>query len=336
LNCKVSIIVPVYNAEKHLRLCIDSVINQTLQEIEIIIINDGSTDNSKEIILDYVKKDNRIIFIDSANEGVSSARNKGIEKASGQYIGFVDADDYLDSDIYQKLFYNAEKNNASLAICNAFVIAEEVEPKKRLQLKNESLLVSDKAGLVLDFLAFKYDNANWNKIYAASIIKENHLQFHKNLSIWEDLLFNLQFIAFVNKIVILNESLYYYRLHAASVIADSKLMISKQYNILYESYVSFCNKNSLQLEKKAFIEERAQTCISNVFVLLKLRTTLNQKFFPLSKRFGKELEGLNPAIYTETKSFKRVGLNFYWLLRYKFYTLFSFLYVSNYLIKNRI
>jgi len=319
-----------------LRQCLDSIINQTLKEIQIIIINDGSTDNSKEIILDYVRKDNRLVFIDSVNEGVSSARNKGIEKATGKYTGFVDADDYLDTTMYQRLFDIAEEKDASLAICNAMAVARKVESKKRLELKNECVLVSDKAGLVMDFLSFKYDTANWNKIYATQIINEHHLEFHKNLAIWEDLLFNLEFIAYAKKMVTIDESLYYYRLHDASVMADSKLLISRQYNLLYDTYMSFCNKNSLHLEKEVFKQERAKTCIPNVFVLLKLRMRSNRKFFTLSRQFGNELKILNPAIYTETKPLKRMSLNFYWLLKYKFYGAFAFLYVANYMIKNRI
>jgi glycosyltransferase involved in cell wall biosynthesis len=336
LNPKLSIIVPVYNSEKHLKECIDSIINQTLTEIEIIIINDGSTDSSKEIILDYAGKDSRIIFIDSVNEGVSAARNKGIEKATGKYVGFVDADDYIDTTMYQHLFDIAEEKHASVAICNAMVADEKEEFKKRLELKNECVVIADKGGLLLDFLSFKYDSANWNKIYATAIIKQNNLKFDKQLSIWEDLLFNLQFVAYVNKIVVLDEGLYFYRVHSTSIMSDSKLSVSHQYNNFYKSYLLFCNKHSLRLEKEIFIKERAETCISNVFVLLKLRMRANIKFFTLSTEFGKELKGLNPAIYTATKPFKRARLNFYWLLRCKFYTLFSFLYVSNYLIKNRI
>jgi len=336
LSTKLSIIVPVYNAEKHLRQCLDSIINQTLKEIQVIIINDGSTDKSKQIILDYVGKDDRILFIDSANEGVSAARNKGMEKATGKYVGFVDADDYLDRTMYQRLFDISEEKNVSLAICNTMVVADSVEPKKRLPLKNECLVVSDKADLVLDFLGFKYDYANWNKIYASQIIKDNHLEFHKSMAIWEDLLFNLEFIAYTNKMVTLDESLYYYRIHDASVMADSKLFVSNQYNLLYGAYVSFCNKNSFDKERRTFMQNRAETCISNVFVLLKLRMrTDRRKFFTLSRQFGNELKILNPAIYSETKTLKSIGLNFYWLLKYKFYKLFAFLYVSNYLIKNR-
>jgi len=333
LSAKLSIIVPVYNAEKHLKECLDSIINQTLTEIEIIIINDGSTDNSKELILEYVRNDCRITFIDSVNEGVSAARNKGIERAQGQYIGFVDADDYIAPTMYQRLFDIAEENNSSIAICNAIEVAEKQEFKKRLQLHNESFLIRDKTDLVLDLLSFKYDSANWNKIYASNIVKRYNLKFDKQLAIWEDLLFNLKFIVYADKITTLSEGLYYYRVHDTSVIANSKLLLSEQYNLFYESYVSFCDKNSLFLEKEVFIKERAGSCIFNLFVLLKLRMRLKTQIFTLSKQLGNELRVLNPAIYIQVKSSKKINLNFNWLLRYRFFKLFALLYVSNYMVR---
>jgi glycosyltransferase involved in cell wall biosynthesis len=335
MSTKISIIVPVYNAEKHLRQCLDSIINQTLKEMQVIIINDGSTDNSKQVILDYVSKDDRILFIDSTNEGVSVARNKGMEKATGKYVGFVDADDYLDTTMYQRLFDIAEEKDASMAICNAMIVDDKAESKKRLELKNEYFVVSDKASLVVDFLGFKYDYANWNKIYALEIIKKYRLKFHENLAIWEDLLFNLQFLAYVKRMVTLDESLYYYRVHNASVMSCSKLFVSNEYNLFYGAYVAFCNRNSLNKEKEAFMEDRGKTCISTVFVLLKLRMKKDIKPLSLCGQFGRELKILNPAIYSKTKTLTGMGLNFYWLLRYKFYKLFAFLYVSNFLIKNR-
>jgi glycosyltransferase involved in cell wall biosynthesis len=335
LNTKVSIIVPVYNAEKHLKECLDSIINQTLKEIQIIIINDGSTDNSKEIILDYVRKDSRVTFIDSENEGVSATRNKGIEKAIGKFIGFVDSDDYVATNMYQQLYDIAEGYNASMAICNVIQLIDNEAFQKRLQLKSESFLTSDKSCTVLNFLNFKYDSANWNKIYASQIVKENELRFHKDLAIWEDLLFNLQFIAYANKITTLSEGLYYYRKHDTSVITNSKLLLSEQYNMFYESYISFCNKNSFLIEKEAFIKERGESCILNLFALLKLRIRMKNKFFTLSNEFGNELTVLNPEIYSESKLFIGINSNLYWLLRYRFFRLFALLYVSHYMIRNR-
>jgi glycosyltransferase involved in cell wall biosynthesis len=335
LNTKISIIVPVYNAEKHLKECLDSIINQTLKEIQIIIINDGSTDNSKEIILDYVAKDKRVTFIDSENEGVSAARNKGIEKSSGRYIGFVDADDYIAPGMYQRLFEIAEENKSAIVICNATHVDEKREFSKRLQLENETFLIRDKAPLILDFLRFKYDSANWNKMYDSNIIKQHHLKFDNRLAIWEDLLFNLKFIVYTDKITTLSEALYYYRVHDSSVIANSKLLLSEQYNLFYESYISFCNKNSFLTEKETFIKERGESCILNLFALLKLRMRMKNKFFTLSNQFGNELKVLNPKIYSESKLFIGINSNLYWLLRYRFFKLFALLYVSHNTIRNR-
>ncbi len=334
MNKKVSIIVPVYNAEKYLPECLDSLINQTLKEIEIIIINDGSTDYSKEIILDHASKDNRITCIDSLNEGVSAARNKGLQHAQGTYVGFVDADDYLDNTMYEKLYESAEERKASLAVCNAWVVTDRGEPVKRLQLENQEIAVADKPVLIRDFLTFKYDFANWNKIYALDIIRQYQLKFDQKLAIWEDLLFNLTFLAYAKKMVTLSEPFYYYRLHTTSVIARSDLVLSKQYNAMFDGYVTFCTKNGLQVEKEVFMEERARNCIADLFALLKLRMRSRLKFFPLYQQFGTELRNLNPDIYT--KSPQKLNLRFSWLLKFKLYKLFAFLYVSNYLVKSNI
>lgn len=105
---KVSIIIPVYNTEKYLRKCLDSAINQTLKEIEIICINDGSTDNSLSILKEYANKDNRVVVLDIPNSGVASARNFGIKKAHGRYIGFIDSDDWVDAGYFENLYNQSD------------------------------------------------------------------------------------------------------------------------------------------------------------------------------------------------------------------------------------
>lgn len=107
--CKVSIIIPIYNTEKYIKDCLDSVVNQTLDDIEIICINDGSTDNSLKLINDYAKRDKRIKVINQENKGQGTARNIGIKESKGEYIGFVDFDDYIDLKMYEKLFYESKK-----------------------------------------------------------------------------------------------------------------------------------------------------------------------------------------------------------------------------------
>ena len=116
----VSIIIPVYNVSKYLRDCLDSVINQSFQNIEIICINDGSTDDSLEILKEYSSKDNRIIIIDKKNAGVSAARNDGIEKSSGEYLFCIDSDDYIDNDFIEVFYNNAKKNDSDLVVLSTF------------------------------------------------------------------------------------------------------------------------------------------------------------------------------------------------------------------------
>lgn len=115
---KVSVIVPVYNSRKYLKECIESIINQDLEEIELILVNDGSTDNSLDICQKYAMKDSRIKIIDKPNGGVSSARNAGILAASGEYIGFVDSDDWIQSEMYSNMYKNIKETGSDICICN--------------------------------------------------------------------------------------------------------------------------------------------------------------------------------------------------------------------------
>ncbi len=115
---KISVIIPIYNVEQYLKECLESVINQTLKDIEIICINDGSTDSSPKILAEYAKRDNRIIIINQENSGVSRARNKGLDVASGEYVSFIDPDDYINTDFYNGLYNAAKINDADLCFCN--------------------------------------------------------------------------------------------------------------------------------------------------------------------------------------------------------------------------
>ena len=113
---KVSIIVPVYNVEKYLKRCLESLVNQTLKDIEIICVNDGSTDGSLAILNEYVRNDDRIVVINQENSGQSVARNRGIDVAKGEYIGFVDSDDWVCEDYFERLHNSAIQNNAEIAV----------------------------------------------------------------------------------------------------------------------------------------------------------------------------------------------------------------------------
>ena len=132
---KISIITPVYNAEKYIERCVNSVLNQTYENIEFIIVNDGSTDNTAKILNRLKKNDSRIMVIHKKNEGVSKARNTALKKATGKYVLFVDADDWLESTMCEDLISHAEKNNSDVVICEYYNYYEILDKKEIVRLK---------------------------------------------------------------------------------------------------------------------------------------------------------------------------------------------------------
>ena len=185
-----SIIVPVYNVEKLLPRCLDSLINQTLTEdYEIILINDGSTDCSYEVMREYAKKNTNIRIFNKENGGQGSARNIGIQEAIGEYLAFVDSDDYVEINMFETMIGLAFKENADLVTCDYSYLSLNGE-KKDIHL----FKAKDNKELFFNPWA-----APWNKIYRASLIKENNIYFPEKL-IYEDTAFYLNMIPFIKKI----------------------------------------------------------------------------------------------------------------------------------------
>lgn len=221
---KVSIIVPVYNVEMYLKRCIESLINQSFKDIEIIIINDGSTDRSIDILNDYSSRDSRIKVINKMNEGISKARNEGIILANGEYMMFVDGDDWIDTNMVEKMYFNI-KENKDLVICTykrAFAnksiprILNDM-PDFKHYTRNEFIeqiyrrLVGPvgeelKNPQYLDCLS-----TVWAKLYKTSIIKQNNITFISTDEVLgEDTLFNINLFAYIKSCVFINEPLYNY------------------------------------------------------------------------------------------------------------------------------
>lgn len=209
---KVSIIIPVYNCEKFLQKCLDSIVNQTLQEIEIICINDGSTDNSGRILEEY--NDKRIKIINKENGGQSSARNIGIDIAKGEYIGFVDSDDWVDLDFFEKLYSAAKKYDTDIA---AGGIIRLHKFNKKYQLKfDKEIIASDfrEKLLVCDVPDKSYV---WNKIYRLNKIKQYNLKFIEG-KIFEDVVFTPQVLYNLNTLVTVPDIYYYYWRRSGSTV----------------------------------------------------------------------------------------------------------------------
>lgn len=224
---KVSVIVPIYNVEKYLRRCIDSLINQTLKEIEIILVNDGSTDKSQDIIDSYSKKyPERIISLIKKNGGLSDARNYGLPYAKGKYIGFVDSDDYVDEKMFQLLFESAEENSADIVTCDYY----KVYGDKKILVKSRNF--ENKNDMLIAPLA-----AAWNKIYRREMLEKSGIIFPKGL-IYEDTEFYAKLAMYCNKISYVEKPLVYYVQRVGS-IANSQGEKTTQIFDIFTDIIAF-------------------------------------------------------------------------------------------------
>lgn len=210
---KVSIIVPVYNNEAVIGRCIESILNQTFEDFELIIINDGSKDKSKSIIQKYADKDCRIKFINNNNNGVSETRNIGIRNATGIYIQFVDADDFIDKYMLEYEVKILEEKEADMIITGLYL---DIENKGNIQTNIQTFDYYEGceqktiALSVLNRLGGTYINSPINKLYKSKIIKENKLFMDKEISLGEDLIFNLKYLEYCKKVVFSDKIFYHY------------------------------------------------------------------------------------------------------------------------------
>ena len=237
----VSVIVPIYNVEKYLSKCIESIINQTLSNIEIILINDGSTDSSGVIADNYAKNDSRIKVIHKKNGGQGSARNIGIELASGEYIGFVDSDDWIDLDMYEKLYNAAMNSRASIAICNRKVLDENNNIKTVVNIKKKIIenVKNNIADYIIEYLLYKHTVVIYNKIYRSEIIKENKISFKEVKEVGsEDALFNYEVLFYVDKIVAINTTYHNQLAREGSTAREYKIgAMNRTANLIQNIYL---------------------------------------------------------------------------------------------------
>lgn len=210
----ISVIVPVYNVEKYLNKCIDSIINQTYKNLEIILVDDGSTDNSGKICDEYAKKDNRIIVIHKENGGLSNARNAGIKNSQGLYTSFVDSDDYILPNMIDRLYKIMIQNQADISICNFTRSKEEMKEETTKKICIEKYSQED---YLKKYFKIKYQGCEyyaWNKLYKRELITPD--QYPQGLTS-EDVLGTYKAILKAKKIVKTNEVLYVYRINEESI-----------------------------------------------------------------------------------------------------------------------
>lgn len=247
---KVSIIIPVYNAQSYLNRCLDSVLNQTLQEFEVIVVNDGSTDRSLEILNQYKERDSRITVITIENSGQSVARNVGINRARGEYIGFVDADDWIDINMYKKMYLEAVHTKADIVICNHNNVYENKYKIDMLVFEMNSECINlhtyGRDNYIMDYIrTYRHGNEVWSRIYKRSLIIDYGIIFSKNktghkVEIGEDLLFNLHFVLYADNISVLNEGYYNYYIREGSSMTSYKPLLFTRMIHFYQQFIEDC------------------------------------------------------------------------------------------------
>ena len=241
----ISIIVPCFNSEKTIATCLMSIKKQSYCNIEIIVIDDGSTDATVSIAKNLAKNDNRIKVYSKLNEGVSIARNYGIEKATGEYIGFVDADDTIICNMYEKMIFALENTQAGLVVCKYFTNKEKnIDDNffwNKDQYIHEMFLPSCKIAAFV-----------WNRLYRKEYIDKYSIRFHTDIKVCEDTLFNFEYLKNINSIYVVNESLYEYQINSNSAMFGDKFIANKltameAYDIMLKQTENSVYKKCIQI-----------------------------------------------------------------------------------------
>ncbi len=213
----VSLIVPVYNGERWLDGCMKSIFNQSFSDFEVIVINDGSTDGSLDILKKWEKREKRLLLISTENRGVSAARNLGISQAGGKYIRFLDCDDTMPSAALTKLVKAAELSDTELVIAPFYEVTGTVFTPRTL-IENETLLTRDEyLSRMKRYPRSFFYSVLWNKLYRRDVMIQKNIRFDEKLSWSEDFLFNVHYLSGVRHVACLEEPVYDYHHHSSGL-----------------------------------------------------------------------------------------------------------------------
>ena len=230
---KVSVIVPIYNVEKYLEKCINSLLSQTLEDIQIILVNDGSKDNSGNIAKEYEKNNkDRVIYVEKENGGLSDARNYGLKYATGDFIAFLDSDDYIEKNAYEEMYNKAIEENADYVECDfIWEFPNKIRVDKQYPYKNKK-----------EMLSFVRVVA-WNKLIKRQLIIDNNLEFPKGLR-YEDVEFTYKLIPFINKFAYVDKSFIHYVQREGSIANVQNERTAEIFTVL-DNVIEFYKKNNI-------------------------------------------------------------------------------------------
>ncbi len=272
MDPKISVVIPCYNGAKYIGKCLESVINQSYTNLEIILVDDGSTDNTEKIVSAFLS-DSRIKYIKQENGGEASARNTGIKSSTGEYIGFVDADDYIDSKMYDKLYKAIEKTDADIAVCNYNQIYDDGTLKNSYSTMSGYCfdIQEDVLSYWVKVCATAHpNNYVWTRLYKRGLITGSGIVFEKFIHS-ADTLFNFKLLPFVNKCVLVNEGLYNYIQRPGSGIhtVAVKQNIAELYADTFQALADYYNDNNYN-KFKCVLPIHAYTRLKNIFFYSRL------------------------------------------------------------------
>lgn len=297
----ISIILPIYNVEPYIKQCLCSLIAQTYKNLEIILVNDGSTDSSLEICRAYAKIDPRIMIINKQNEGVAIARNIGMEKASGTYIAFVDPDDWIEPEMYDALLKQLKKWEAPVCLCNFYKDYKKKSQAKLFEFDKEVLvgdeiieyLINDMIG-VADLLP-KYTmimGSVWRGLYLRQFLKENQLTFIPKVSIMEDLIFMIKVLLKCEKVAIDSGVWYHYVQHSDSNLHSYNEQLWEHQLIVYQHL-----EQSL---KETGLEEQLRNRLDTRYIGMILTTLKNEMYTKKEGDFKETLGRIKEILTDDT------------------------------------
>lgn len=262
---KISVIIPVYNVEKYLRKCLDSLLNQTFKDIEIIAINDCSPDNSLSILREYETKGVKIINL-AQNVGLSAVRNIGIDKATGKYISFIDSDDWIDKNFYEKLYGAAEKFDADISVCGIEHFHAMNMHSSYLKFKKEVLVTdTEEKFKICDVPKRSYV---WNKLYRLDKLKQYNLRFMEGMA-YEDIIFTAKALYYMDKIVTVPGTNYNYLIRKNSIVATKSEKNEADNKKARSIAQEFCNQHNLNIDYSDAIVKKYKLFGLTIFKTIK-------------------------------------------------------------------
>lgn len=294
---KISIIIPVFNGELYIKKCIESTLNQSYRNIEIIIINDGSYDKTLDIINYYAKKNKNIYVINKKNEGVSIARNEGIKKSKGDYILFLDSDDTLESNALELLLGFVLSKEVDLVIGSNNILR-----RKKIIRKNvlNDKLYSKQEIIEEITIENKLLGTPWGKLFNTNIIKTNNIMFDSKLGIAEDTLFNLNYLVYTKKVYVCSNIVYNYVLGGLASSSKFHANIYYSYYLLLLMYIKINENQNVNLILKR-AEQFLKIIIDHYCVFCSKKNAVNN----IKKTFELFNELNNFNIYFENRSLKK-------------------------------